>query len=604
MRRRSPTSFSDPRVLGRLSDRLSLASEADGLVRERIGDAILVDRLEAALELHRAHPGADFLTSRGEAVLASGLVSAGGHVASDRGLLAHNRHTHEARAERAEADAAASALKVELDSARAEAAAFESEVERLRGELDECDRRRVEILLRAERAAGERERTGRRAGVLQEEMAALGDEEERLTLEMTDVASVVSDCEAAQRTTEEGLSAETGGLDEMDREIRETGDVTAVLRADVAFRKQLCASMERERERLRTASAEIESRLGNVLAEIEEARGRVAEGEAGLAAAAEELARSLVDRERVAAEIAAAEQDIFARRASLHEREGALKNARTGLDRCREASQAAEIALTAAEANRRHLDELCLQELGISATECAAAQPESVEGQEGAEAAVETDGEALDAAIADLRRKIDEIGPVNLTAIDEFSELEQRYTFLTSQQTDLTQSIESLRETIRRINRQSRDRFAEAFEAIRVSFQDVFKSLFNGGRADLWLEEADDILESGVEIMVQPPGKRLGNVHLLSGGEKAMAAIALLFAIFRYQPSPFCLLDEVDAALDDVNVNRFTKMLREYAEQTQFIMITHNKRSMEIADLLYGVTMEEPGVSRLVSLRL
>jgi chromosome segregation protein len=169
---------------------------------------------------------------------------------------------------------------------------------------------------------------------------------------------------------------------------------------------------------------------------------------------------------------------------------------------------------------------------------------------------------------------------------------------------DLDQSMESLRDTIRRINRQSRERFSDAFEAIRVSFQEVFRTLFNGGRADLWLEEGEEVLESGVEIMVQPPGKRLGNVHLLSGGEKAMAAIALLFAIFRYQPSPFCLLDEVDAALDDVNVNRFTKMLREYAGLTQFIMITHNKRSMETADLLYGVTMEEPGISKLVSLKL
>jgi len=164
--------------------------------------------------------------------------------------------------------------------------------------------------------------------------------------------------------------------------------------------------------------------------------------------------------------------------------------------------------------------------------------------------------------------------------------------------------MESLRETIRRINRSSRERFVEAFEAIRVSYQEIFKTLFNGGRADLKLEEGEDVLECGIEILAQPPGKRLSNVSLMSGGEKAMSAIALLFAIFRFQPSPFCLLDEVDAALDDINVGRFTRMLREYAGSTQFVLITHNKRSMESANVLYGVTMEEPGVSKLVSLQL
>ena len=210
----------------------------------------------------------------------------------------------------------------------------------------------------------------------------------------------------------------------------------------------------------------------------------------------------------------------------------------------------------------------------------------------------------LEAAIADLKAKIEEIGPVNMMAIDEFGELEERHRFLTAQRDDLQQAMESLRETIRRINRSSRERFVEAFEAIRISYQEIFKTLFNGGRADLKLEEGEDVLECGIEILAQPPGKRLSNVSLMSGGEKAMSAIALLFAIFRFQPSPFCLLDEVDAALDDVNVGRFTRMLREYAGSTQFVLITHNKRSMESANVLYGVTMEEPGVSKLVSLQL
>jgi chromosome segregation protein len=196
------------------------------------------------------------------------------------------------------------------------------------------------------------------------------------------------------------------------------------------------------------------------------------------------------------------------------------------------------------------------------------------------------------------------MGPVNLLAIEEFRELEERNEFFTRQETDLTSAIDSLKETIRRINRTSRERFLEAFEKIRANFNETFRLLFGGGRGDIRLLEDEDPLECGLEINVQPPGKRLQSLSLLSGGEKAMSAIALLFAIFRYQPSPFCLLDEVDAALDEANVRRFTRMLKEFSEGTQFIVITHNKRSMEAADSLYGVTMDEPGISRIVSMSL
>jgi chromosome segregation protein len=237
-----------------------------------------------------------------------------------------------------------------------------------------------------------------------------------------------------------------------------------------------------------------------------------------------------------------------------------------------------------------------MQELGVSAAEAAAGA---------AELSDPVDFQALEEEIARVKQKIERIGPVNMTAIEEFSDLEERHAFLTAQREDLDKSMSSLRETIRRINRTSRERFRVAFDEIRTHFQEIYKVLFNGGRADLRLEEDEqDVLEAGVEILAQPPGKRLGSVQLLSGGEKALSAIALLFAIFRYQPSPFCLLDEVDAALDESNIGRFSRMIREYAKQTQFIIVTHNKLSMESADLLYGVTMEEPGVSRLVSMEL
>lgn len=207
-------------------------------------------------------------------------------------------------------------------------------------------------------------------------------------------------------------------------------------------------------------------------------------------------------------------------------------------------------------------------------------------------------------AIAELRRKIERLGPVNMMAIEQYDELETRAVFLAAQHKDLVDSIASTGEAIRKIEQTTRERFREAFEAINLAFQDVFAALFGGGRAGLTLLDEHDLLESGIEVIAQPPGKRLQSVQLLSGGEKALTAIALMFAIFRYKPSPFCVLDEIDAPLDDANTGRFLDILRAMQSDTQFILITHNRKTMEIADRLYGVTMEEPGVSKLISVKL
>jgi chromosome segregation protein len=193
---------------------------------------------------------------------------------------------------------------------------------------------------------------------------------------------------------------------------------------------------------------------------------------------------------------------------------------------------------------------------------------------------------------------------VNLTAIDDYRQLEERYQFLVNQQDDLRQSLDGLQTAISKINRTTRKRFRETFDLVNGKFQELFPQLFRGGHAELRLTDEEDLLETGIDIVAQPPGKKLQNVGLLSGGEKALTAIALIFAIFLIKPSPFCFLDEVDAPLDDGNIGRFRDMVRQMSSTSQFIIITHNKRTMEIADTLYGVTMEEPGVSKIVSVRV
>jgi chromosome segregation protein len=277
-------------------------------------------------------------------------------------------------------------------------------------------------------------------------------------------------------------------------------------------------------------------------------------------------------------------------------------------------SDLAHLASTCVEAVQATLDEV-LAEVdeaerdGQAAPDIAMAEElegeaDEEEGEPAAEAAASVPPATPDEGIAALKAKIDRLGPVNMMAIEQFDELETRHTVLTVQRKDLRESIAATGEAIKRIDETSKERFREAFAIINQNFQETFAILFGGGRAGLALLDETDVLESGIEIVAQPPGKRLQNVQLLSGGEKALTAIALMFGIFRYKPSPFCVLDEIDAPLDDANIGRFIEILRQMQVQTQFIIITHSRKTMEIADRLYGVTMEEPGVSKLISVKL
>jgi chromosome segregation protein len=212
--------------------------------------------------------------------------------------------------------------------------------------------------------------------------------------------------------------------------------------------------------------------------------------------------------------------------------------------------------------------------------------------------------EELRGRITELNSKLTDIGPVNLLAIEEFDSLNERATFLSTQRDDLIKSMEDLRNAIRKIDDTSKVRFKATFEMVNEKFKKFFPILFGGGTAELSMTDPDDLLGTGVDIFAQLPGKKTQNISLFSGGEKALTAISLVFSIFAIKPSPFCILDEVDAPLDDANITRFNEAVRALVDKSQFIIITHNKKTMEMLDILYGVTMEDPGISRLVSVRL
>jgi chromosome segregation protein len=223
--------------------------------------------------------------------------------------------------------------------------------------------------------------------------------------------------------------------------------------------------------------------------------------------------------------------------------------------------------------------------------------------EEMAAAGAATDWAAVARQVEDLQQRIDEMGPVNLVAIEEYEETEQRYQFLSKQHDDLVQAKAQLFEVINRINVQTREMFRETFEKIRESFRAMFTEVFGGGNADLVLLDENDPLESGIDIVARPPGKQLQTISLLSGGEQTMTAVALLFSIYQVKPSPFCVLDELDAPLDESNINRFIRVLQRFLANSQFIIITHNKRTIGMADVLYGITMQEHGVSKVVSVK-
>jgi chromosome segregation protein len=212
--------------------------------------------------------------------------------------------------------------------------------------------------------------------------------------------------------------------------------------------------------------------------------------------------------------------------------------------------------------------------------------------------------QTLKSRIDELTSVVERMGEINLTAIDEYAERNKRYEYLTAQKDDLEKALGQLDQAIRQMNRQSRKLFRETFDEVNARFQQMFPRMFGGGRAELRMTDSDNILETGIDIIAMPPGKKLTSIELMSGGEKALTAVSLIFAIFQYKPSPFCLLDEVDAPLDEANIGRYCEMIRAMTGRSQFILISHSKTTMESADVLYGVTMETPGVSKIVSVEL
>ncbi len=391
---------------------------------------------------------------------------------------------------------------------------------------------------------------------------------------------------------------------------KQEGDATEGL----AELRIVLATHEQKQEALLAQRAPMLSRQNELSELIANRRGDIASYEKRLVAQAAETEAAKSSIERQGNERARRENEIgqmLAERSAQHDtinaREQILRESRHRLSEMQEKRGAQTVRQTQLQLQREHLVEHVTQRYQIDLREFApdSFAHEKIVRAQLKKAEIETpNDEELQRIIADLTRQLDSMGPVNLDAVQEYDELEERYQFLETQNNDLTNSRRELLDVIARINETTQKLFGATFAQVRVNFREMFGELFGGGRADLQLLDENDALNCGIEIIAKPPGKQLQTISLLSGGERTMTAVALLFAIYMVRPSPFCVLDEMDAPLDESNINRFIKVLERFVQQSQFIIITHNKRTIAKADVLYGVTMEERGVSKLVGIKL
>ncbi len=541
--------------------------------------------------------GETYVTESGECVTGGNLVTAGSDGRTkdkkDAGLFAFKREMRELE----------SSVK-ELQNALAKAETRVAETAKRVGELEDGVLLLNEAVARAERDVvqfemsdaqlkQDIERAARHIRVVADDAARLADEIKELEERRANSARDAHAAEDARTEVAAQVAAITNALAERRRTAETENERVNEHRSGAATAAERRRAAAADLRRTETEAQDLEHRLERFADEIEQSTARVAE----LRQAIGEIALSASEHEASEAEHArlleTRAQELFNAREQADALAAALNELNQRAAETRDARHAMEVQQAQTEARLNYLRESCMAELAQPIDELVSVETTNAEEAFDAQAGRER--------VEELRVRIENLGAVNMMALEELTEAEERLAFLTAQRQDIIDGISSTDEALREIKRRSRERFREAFEIVNQHFGELFAELFGGGRGEMTLIDTDDVLESGIDLIAQPPGKRLQNVLLLSGGEKAMAALALLLAVFRYRPSPFCLLDEVDAPLDEANIGRFTAKISEMSKRTQFIVITHNKRTMEVARALYGVTMQEAGVSKLVS---
>lgn len=447
------------------------------------------------------------------------------------------------------------------------------------------------------------------------EIQSLGQQEEEAQVRRGQLSSQLATLEEQDRALQSRLQTATADIESLQQQ-RETANAALTeTRVAVAAGEQVADSFARQQVPLQERIRELEQRVSQRRVEIGACITRKGQADSEIEESRQRMESLAHQRDQLSGQTAGLVSQRDAFEADIAARDETLRDNRRQLTRLQEQRAALDLEIAQRQMSVQNLrdriqqkyhlnlDDIRSECITITFADQGPARVTTLTPEEMDALGVSTDWGAVGEQVQLLQKRLDEMGPVNLVAIDEYEETEQRHQFLTQQHDDLVQAKTQLVEVLQRINTQTRELFLDTFQRIRDNFRTMFTEVFGGGKADLRLVDEGDVLESGIEIVARPPGKQLQSISLLSGGEQTMTAVALLFAIYQVKPSPFCVLDELDAPLDESNINRFIRILQRFLAHSQFIIITHNKRTIGMADILYGITMEEQGVSKVVSVK-
>jgi chromosome segregation protein len=581
----------DPNFLGPLAAFVRAKEQYRTLVETLLDGVWLVKDLAGIKEEHKDAAGI-LVTMEGDLWDRQGVLTGGSWDSSPTGILARKREikeTEKAVLTQAEGQKRLSARLAEL---REKAQVIKKELETLREDGYQMEREEL-------RATGELDDTKRTLAVLKRKEELVTFESSQADMEAEQLRDEVKKAIAEMADGKKNKEEKEGAIEQLKGGLVKLREERDKLRQQVTELQVKLASFQERERNLQGNLAELDRTEAALKVQLERKEGQMKEAQGRITAAIEAEKKG---RESLTGLLAARQSRVDALdqegegvkglREAITGRETTLKGLRGELKEIQDTIAQQGITLSQIEMEMRHLTEKIKERYGLVLSSLMAQE----------DYAPLADVEGAGTRLTELKQKVEKLGEVNPGAVEEYEDLRKRYEFLEAQREDLQQSIANLGKTIAEINRTSTTRFQETFAQANKEFQGLIPRLFGGGRGELVLDDTSP--EPGVNIFIQPAGKRLKDVSLLSGGEKALAAIAFIFALFLLRPTPFCLLDEVDAALDDANIGRFARVLKELSSQSQFIMISHNKGTMEIADALYGITMESPGVSKVVSVRL
>ena len=638
-------------------------SEAFKFAMPSLSNAKIVSDASEAVTASIAQNGnahtAMMLAKTGERVIGGRLITGGGGEGTGLGVLALKREISELTEKLDALTVEVETLETELAEAKTRIAELEEDQKRLDAEQRQIEKQLAVQREQLQQLARELERSTTHIRVVEQEAAQVEEERAEFETKLQHAAQQTEEAEQTRANSEQIVNQAQAELAELRRAAEERVQILSTRRAEFATKTERRRGLSNDTRRLENEAGDLTSRLERSRFEAIEAEEQSNTMQTTLVGTTEQLQVLTAKQQTQATELESKAATLAAARNRLEVLDSQLRQLRDSSMQAREQRAQKEIERAKLVSNLEHLVQSCHAELGENIVEVCerldqnrqAAESQALSGDsESAESAAsqpaaeaqhqvalsvagnqDEDAEAQDEDLValsedfeisfwqvpddfnleiakvrldELRGKIEALGPVNMMALQELTEIEERFEFLNTQKLDIEKAIADTQAAIAEIKNRSRERFTEAFHAINANFKTMFVELFGGGQGEMRLIDETDVLESGIEIIAQPPGKRLQNVLLLSGGEKAMTAMALVLGIFKYRPSPFCLLDEVDAPLDEMNIGRFADKVLEMSSNTQFMVITHAKRTMEAAKTLYGVTMEDPGISKLISVKM